>query len=172
MPLFCGVLIWLYTNHEVGIDLDRLFSCAVALAAHFGFHQRGRLSQLDSFLESESFSGWNYSWRGEVSVKAFDTVSAAFSCLMSCRSLKELLRECIALGGDTDSVASIAVGLATCFDEYDKELPVNLLETLDEPVYGIEYLESLDKILFEYAISCHQYFPYSGKENRHRGWPK
>ena len=33
MPLFCGVLIWLYTNHEVGIDLDRLFSSIVLITS-------------------------------------------------------------------------------------------------------------------------------------------
>ncbi|MBF9003327.1 ADP-ribosylglycohydrolase family protein [Vibrio nitrifigilis] len=126
-------------------------SCAVALAAHFGLHQRGKLSELESFLTVESFSGWDYNWSGEVTVKAFDTVSAAFHCLLNCNNLNELLKKCIALGGDTDSVASIAVGLATCFDEYDKNLPLNLFEDLDETSYGIEYLKVLDKKLYEYS---------------------
>ncbi|HBF07388.1 MAG TPA: ADP-ribosylglycohydrolase family protein [Gammaproteobacteria bacterium] len=126
-------------------------SCAVALAAHFGVHERGQLSQLPHFLESHRYSGWNYKWAGEVTMSAIDTVSAAFSCLISCQSLDALLKKCIALGGDTDSVASIAVGLATCFDEYDKTLPSGLLATLDEPVYGLEFLDALDKRLLEFA---------------------
>ncbi|WP_027708549.1 ADP-ribosylglycohydrolase family protein [Zooshikella ganghwensis] len=128
-------------------DIAIRASCAVAMAANFGLHQKGKLSQLKAFLESKSLSGWNYNWSGKVSVKAFDTVSAAFSCLLSCQSLKELLRKSVAFGGDTDSIASIAVGLATCFEEYDQELPINLLESLDEPMYGLEYLELLDRKL-------------------------
>ncbi|MBU2709106.1 ADP-ribosylglycohydrolase family protein, partial [Zooshikella marina] len=136
-------------NTDIGIKS----SCAVALAAHFGIYQKGQLSQLKTFLESTSFLGWDYDWFTEVSVSAFDTVSAAFSCLPSCQSLKGLLKKCISLGGDTDSVASIAVGLATCFEEYDKALPLNLIETLDESVYGLEYLSALDKKLVEYTHS-------------------
>lgn len=130
-------------------DIAIKSSCAVALAAHFGLHYQGKLAQLEQFLESESYSGWDYKWNKKVSTKAFDTVSAALSCLLSCRSLKDLLKKCVALGGDTDSVASIAVGLATCFDEYDKELPQNLIDSLDETMYGLKFLESLDKKLLE-----------------------
>ncbi|WP_444995472.1 ADP-ribosylglycohydrolase family protein [Aliikangiella sp. IMCC44359] len=137
-------------THDTDIAIKS--SCAVALAAHFGLHYRGTLEQLELFLESESFSGWNYGWCGEVSVKAFETVSAAFSCLLSCRSLKDLLKKCVALGGDTDSVASIAVGVATCFDEYDKKIPHNLIESFDETLFGIEFLESLDNRLLEYTV--------------------
>lgn len=130
-------------NTKVGIDA----SCAVALAAHFGLHHQGQLVELQAFLASESLSGWDYQWHGEVSVNAFDTVSAAFTALISCRSLDELLFQCINFGGDTDSVASIAVGLATCFREYDKSLAPQLVERLDEPVYGIRYLRELDQKL-------------------------
>lgn len=130
-------------NTEIGIRS----SCAVALAAHFGLYSHGKLSELENFLEAESLSGWNYQWCGEVSVKAFDTVSAAFSALLSCRNIHDLLIQCINLGGDTDSVAAIAVGLATCFDEYEKSLPVHLVAALDEPTYGLEYLEFLDSKL-------------------------
>jgi ADP-ribosyl-[dinitrogen reductase] hydrolase len=87
-------------THDTAIAIRS--SCAVALAAHFGLHSKGNISQLEQFLESESQSGWNYDWRKQVSVSAFETVSAAFSCLLSCRNLKDLLQKCVALGGDTD----------------------------------------------------------------------
>ncbi len=132
-------------------DIAIKSSCAVAMAAHFGIQHSGKLSQLENYLERESFSCWNYNWDANVSVKAFDTVSAAFSCLIRCRSLKELIKKCVSLGGDTDSVASIAVGLAVCFDEYDKGLPKNLIEDLDEPLYEIKFLDGLDRKLMEYA---------------------
>ncbi|WP_375587911.1 ADP-ribosylglycohydrolase family protein [Acinetobacter baumannii] len=63
--------------------------------------------------------------------------------------LSELLKSCINLGGDTDSVAAIAVGLATCFIEYKKDLPIQLYNNLNEDKYGISFLQNLEKKFFE-----------------------
>jgi len=130
-------------NTELGIRS----SCAVALAAHFSLHLKGKVADLESFLEQEGFSGWDYNWTERVSVSAYDTVSAALSCLIRNNNMNNLLVNCIKLQGDTDSVASIAVGLAACFDEYEKDLPENLISSLDEDLYGISFLDNLDKQL-------------------------
>lgn len=122
-------------------------SCAIALACHFGIHHKGKLSNLKQFLEVEGYAGWDFGWNKEVSIKAFDTVSAVFSCLIKNSNIKSLLQSCVALRGDTDSVASIAVGLACCFNEYDKNLPQNLISDLNESIYGIQFLSRLDKEL-------------------------
>ncbi|CAM4018191.1 ADP-ribosyl-[dinitrogen reductase] glycohydrolase [Vibrio aerogenes CECT 7868] len=135
------------THHT---DIAIQSSCAVALAGHFGIHRKGKLSHLESFLKDFRFSDWNFNWTDEVTVKAYDTVSAAFSCLIRCDNLCDLIIQCVDLGGDTDSVASIAVGLATCFDEYDKSLPQNMLNTLDEASYGIHFLSELDRKLYSH----------------------
>jgi ADP-ribosylglycohydrolase len=128
-------------------------SCSVALATYFGIHMKGQISDVKRFLTHEGFSDWDYEWNEVVSVSAFDTVSAALSCLNRCDNLKDLLFSCVSLGGDTDSVASIAVGIASCYQEYDKKLPHKLIETLDEDEYGIEFLEQLDRQLLNYAVS-------------------
>lgn len=148
--LICKAKMQASITHNTDIAIAS--SCSVALAAHFGIHEKGHIEELKRFLEKEGFSGWNYSWFEEVSVRAFDTVSAALSCLMVCDSLKDLLIKCVSLGGDTDSVSAIAVGIASCFDEYDKELPIALINSLDEPVFGIEFFDELDEKLFEYAL--------------------
>lgn len=122
-------------------------SCAVALAVHFGTHLDGNINDLKLFLKSNHFGDWEFNWRGRVSVKATDTVSAALSCLMRCRSLSGLLRECVALGGDTDSVSSIAVGIANSFPEYEKDIPQHLFDGMAEPMYGLRYLDQLDEKL-------------------------
>lgn len=134
-------------NSESGMSS----SCAVALAAYFGLHMCGEISELRAFLKSESLGFWNYDWKGPVSVNAMDTVSAAFSCLIKRRSLRELLVDCVGLGGDTDSVSAIAIGIASCFNEYDNDLPVALSDHLKEPVYGIPYLENIEKRLRLYT---------------------
>lgn len=130
-------------NTELGISS----SCAVALTAFFGLKERGRLSNLKVFLQSEGFGEWNFNWQKRVSLSAYDTVSAAFSCLLKYDSLSSLLKACIELGGDTDSVASIAVGLATCFSEYNNDLPLQLFKMLKEDQYGLSFLKELDKKL-------------------------
>lgn len=132
-------------NTKLGISS----SCAVALAAYYGLQERGTLSELESFLEDEGFNEWNFNWQERVSLSAYDTVSAAFSCLLKYESMSSLLKACIELGGDTDSVASIAIGLATCFSEYKNDLPNHLFQMLKEDKYGISFLTNLDKDLMK-----------------------
>lgn len=127
-------------------------SCSVALAAYFGIHMNGQIHDVKEFLAYEGFSDWDYEWDDVVSVSAFDTVSAALSCLKRCDNLEDLLVSCVSLGGDTDSVASIAVGIASCYQEYNKKLPQKLIKTLNEDEYGIEFLTQLDQKLLNYAI--------------------
>lgn len=129
-------------THDSPIGIQS--SCAVALAAHFGTHQKGSIRDLESFLESEQYGNWDYNWKDRVSLNAYDTVSAALTCLLKHSSLSELLKSCINLGGDTDSVAAIAVGLATCFKEYKKDLPIQLYNNLNEDNYGISFLLDLE----------------------------
>lgn len=125
-------------------DIGIASSCAVALIAHFGLRLNGSVLDISKFIAKHGFSGWNLNWSSETSVEAFDTVSAAVTGLNSTRSLKELLSFCIELGGDTDSAAAIAIGLATCFSEYRKDLPSTLFQLLDEPHYGVDFLTKLD----------------------------
>lgn len=132
-------------THDTPIGISS--SCTVALVAHLGLVLNGPISDISKFLEAEGFSGWDLNWHTEASVEAFDTISAALTCLQSTRSTKKLLLNCVELGGDTDSVAAIAVGLATCFTEYHKDFPSSLFELLDEPVYGLEFLSALDSNL-------------------------
>lgn len=130
-------------NTAVGIASSR----AVALSAHFGLYQLGDVSQLPAFLQREEVGDWNYDWQHTVTVEAFDTVSAALSCLLRHDNQADLLQSCVALSGDTDSVAAIAVGIASCFTNYSKNLPEHLKQTLNEPQYGMAYLAELDKQL-------------------------
>ncbi|MBP8006146.1 MAG: ADP-ribosylglycohydrolase family protein [Acinetobacter sp.] len=130
-------------NTEIGISS----SCAVALAAYWGLQENGRLCDLQDFLQSTGFAEWDFSWKGKVTLSAYDTVSAALSCLLKHTSLSSLLKSCIDLGGDTDSVASIAIGLATCFGEYNNDLPLNLFKMLKEDKYGLLFLKELDERL-------------------------
>ncbi len=134
-------------------DIAIASSCTVALLAHFGLHEKGSIADIKQYLDRESLSIWDYEWFDTVPVKAYETVSAALSCLLTCSNIKDLLVKTVSLGGDTDSVASIAVGLATCFEEYNKEIPIELIESLDESTFGVEFLNNLDQQLYTYFLN-------------------
>lgn len=140
------------THHtEAGIAS----SVSVALAAHFGLHHKGTIKDLADFLQQEGFLRWDLQWNQPATVLAFDTLSAALSCLLRNQTLSDLLKDCIRLGGDTDSVAAIAVGIASCYPDYSQDFPAHLWHTLDEPHYGLSFLAKLDESLQQQFLPRH-----------------
>jgi len=49
-----------------------------------------------------------------------------------------------AFTGDVDTVATIALAAASCSEEYEKDLPPQLVVSLENGRYGREYLTELD----------------------------
>lgn len=140
-------------NTDMGIQS----SATVALIAHFGLHLDGDTQSIRKFLDIHNLNIWNFSWNREASVCAYDTLSAALTCLINSDSLSSILKNSIALGGDTDSVATIAVGLGSCFSNIDKDLPQTLIESMDEPDFGIPYLDQLEANLRQiFSIKSNQ----------------
>lgn len=130
-------------NTEVGIQS----SISIALISYFALKMNGQPHEIPDFLSTLNLNVWKFDWNREASVDAYETLSAALTCLLTGKSLADILKKCIALGGDTDSVASISVGLAACFSQYPNDLPVILKNSLDEPTYGIPYLNNLEDAL-------------------------
>lgn len=129
-------------------------SITVALAAHFGLHQHGKIDELSHFLQQEGYDCWNLQWNKPASVLAFDTISAALTCLLRNNKLSDLLIDCINMGGDTDSVAAISIGIASCYAEYINDLPETLRHGLDEATYGIDFLSRLEQSLTQRFLLC------------------
>ncbi len=77
------------------------------------------------------------------------TVRAAITSFMRNNSLSEILKSCIAWGGDTDTVATIALAAASCSKTIKKDLPESLINGLENGKYGKVYLIWLDKKLLE-----------------------
>jgi ADP-ribosylglycohydrolase len=75
------------------------------------------------------------------------SVRAAITSLMKNDSLAAILKSSIAWGGDTDTVATIALAAGSCCDEIKQDLPDNLLHKLENSQYGHSYLSDLDKKL-------------------------
>lgn len=67
--------------------------------------------------------------------------------------MQELLISCVGLGGDTDSVASIALGLASLSSDYKIDQHSELLVGWEHGPFGMDYLRALDQRVFT------KYFP-------------
>jgi hypothetical protein len=61
--------------------------------------------------------------------------------------MSELLVDCINSGGDVDSVAAIAMGLASLSPEYVADIPEVLQVGLEAGAYGASFLAGLDAAL-------------------------
>lgn len=121
---------------------------AAALMSHYCLYGVGDKRDLPAFLERHIRGHpWNNPWRGKVGVQGISIVRAALTALVACDSMTELLRTCVAFTGDTDTVASIALGAAAHSREYRQDLSRTLHSKLESTRYGRHYLAKLDREL-------------------------
>lgn len=121
---------------------------AAAVAAHYVFHKVGPLSGLIHFVvdhvEDIFYYDWYRSWNQKVGHLGSDSVHAALYLLTQYQSMSGLLKACIALTGDVDTVATIALGIAAHSAEYQQDLPKHLIDSLENGQFGRDYLIQLD----------------------------
>jgi ADP-ribosylglycohydrolase len=122
---------------------------AAALACHYCYHRLGPKAELGRFLERHVDGDWSLPWQGKVGSKGWMSVRAAITALMQHDRAGDVLRACIAYGGDVDTVAAIAMGPASCCDEIEQDLPPQLFEGLENGRHGREYLAAVDEMLLK-----------------------
>lgn len=124
---------------------------AAALMTHCCYYDKKSYSYVDflpNALERHIPGyGWGKDWVGKVKSKGYMSVHAAVTAVKRHIKLSELLMACINFTGDTDTVATIALGTASCSSEYEDDLPDVLFDTLENGKYGKDYLVELDKQL-------------------------
>jgi len=132
---------------------------AVALMSHYALYDRRDFTSLSSWLVTQLpvFERFREPWVGPVAgnVKAspydvgMNTAWAVHTLLTTQDSLMGIMRQVIDWGGDTDSVASIAWGIASARHQ-DEVLPEFLerdLEATGNLRYGPAFLRDLGKRL-------------------------
>lgn len=77
------------------------------------------------------------------------TASLSIKLALYGTSASQILKDAIQIGGDTDSSASIALGLYSLRSDAVMDLPDALYNNLENGKYGRDYLVQLDKKLFE-----------------------
>ncbi|OGL96962.1 hypothetical protein A2318_01850 [Candidatus Uhrbacteria bacterium RIFOXYB2_FULL_45_11] len=140
------------TTHNTPIGI---FSAqAVALMSHFALYRDEPFDRLQDFLEIHLPDSIflhhmrpHRRWDAPVRSPATNTVHAVFDLLTHYSTLSEVLRGAIQFGGDTDSVAAIALGIASA--RMPNDLPQVLFDKLENGPYGRDYLKTLGKQLMD-----------------------
>ncbi len=125
------------TTHSV---VTATYAQAIALTAHFFLYDLAPKDCLMSYLRDE-LEGWDTCFADfctgdhlpekSVTMKARDTCIAVLQLLDRHDSLTAMLKRAVDIGGDTDSVAALAVGLGSCCGEIENDLPEELLAGLE-----------------------------------------
>ncbi len=121
---------------------------AAALATHYFLYNFDIRNHLVGFIDSQVKGPWAEPWDkpNEIGVgsKGMEAVHAALQAIMMHDNLADILKQCISFGGDTDTVATIAMGVASCASDIKNNLPEHLKEGLEDGTWGKSYLLDLD----------------------------
>jgi ADP-ribosylglycohydrolase len=139
----CSVQAAITHNTPDGIKA----AVAVALTAHYFLYRLGKKADLGQFLEKRVEGEWSRPWEGKVGGKGWMSVRAALTALAGNSRMSDLLKDCVAFTGDVDTVASIALGIGSCCEEIEQDLPADLINGLENGPYGRDYLIDLDQKL-------------------------
>jgi ADP-ribosyl-[dinitrogen reductase] hydrolase len=120
---------------------------AAALMAHYFIYKLGAKKHLGEFIETHVEGKWADPWRGQVGAKGWMSVKAAISAVQEHEGLSAILQACVEYSGDVDTVATIALGAASCSSEVEPNLPQHLIDTLENATYGRDYIMGLDALL-------------------------
>lgn len=137
-------------NTEDGIAA----AVAASVATHFFAYDLGSPDEVGSFIkEFDNTKDWDTDWEGKVHSRGWMSTKAALTAVRRSDNLADLLKDCIAFTGDVDTVAAIAMGIASVSKYHEKNLPENLFHKLEHGTYGFTYLSNLDAdLLNKFAI--------------------
>lgn len=136
-------------------------ACAVALMSHFALYQSQDFSHLYEWCVKQfpDFALFEQPWDGPVQGGATRGIAgtgvitawAVCTLLREQHSLLDIMRQIIDWGGDTDTVAAIAWGIASTRyqDEALPEFFERDLEAFRSPAYGAKFLKRLGQRLME-----------------------
>jgi len=122
---------------------------AVALTTHFFLYNKGLKSQLLDYLYDIQKINWSADWQGEVGVNAIQTVQALFTILIKENWLKDMLKKSVDLGGDVDTVASLALAIGCLDRNIENNLPNWLYFEIENGKYGKDYIKNIDSELLK-----------------------
>jgi ADP-ribosylglycohydrolase len=131
---------------------------AVAFMVNAMLYQNASKKDLPRLLEKQfpTFN-WKPEHTGHVDCDGIMTVQAVITALYHNDTTADILKACVDFAGDTDSTASIALGIASVCDEIENNLPQHLFDNLEKDKngnntpFGRPYLKQLDDKLTQFV---------------------
>lgn len=133
------------TTHDTPIAIE--CAQAVALLTHYLIHKKGPRNQARGYVNDmlpQRTVDWTEDRDDWASVDAVDCARNAVTAWYRAKSVTDVLVRSVAAGGDTDTVATIAMSIAWADSSLQDDLDVNMLNGLETGVYGFEYLFDLN----------------------------
>lgn len=125
---------------------------AAALMVHYGVYGKGDRSDLPEYLNSVvPVVDWADLPKKKIGHLGVDSVKAALRAVVDGSRMTEILRSVVALGGDTDTAATVAMAAAHCFVDVEQDLPDVLFDGFEDGAFGREYVMELDEKLRAFA---------------------
>ena len=156
----CTIQAALTHNTPNGINA----AVVAALMTHYFLYNLGPKTELGIFLEEHVRGHWATPWTGKVKSQGWMSVQAAVTALLRSDTMRELLKTCIQFSGDVDTVAAIALAAGSCSTEIAQDLPVHLIDALENGQYGRDYIRLLDTQLMAFFRAINS---TDKKENRY-----
>ena len=122
-------------------------SQSVALIGHYFLYENINKHEIRDKLLMEIEEIYRTDKTDRVACDAIDTIDAVLTVLLKSNTFSEILKNSVELGGDTDSFASIALGLASLSEQFTNDLPEFLYTDLENEKYGKDYILKLDNEL-------------------------
>lgn len=122
-------------------------SQSIALIGHYFLYENINKQELKDKLLIDVKEIYKINKTDRVACDAIDTVDAVLTVLLKSNTYSEILINSINLGGDTDSVASIALGLASLTKQFNNDLPEFLYTDIENEKYGKDYILEIDNKL-------------------------
>jgi len=123
----------------------RMSARAIAAMVHYLAYELGPRGDLGRFVEAHvPGHPWSETWTGRADMAGLSCAHAALSLVRSATSLSGLLRAAIALGGDTDTVAAMAMFSGSLSRDIAADLPPALYHGLENGAFGHDTLRALD----------------------------
>jgi len=119
-------------------------SQAVALCVFYFVNKLGKKADLFSYICEQTNEFFIEDKTEPTECDGIDTVDAVLTVLAQSSSLSEVLYHAVKLGGDTDSVATIACGIAYFCDEIEQNLPDFLFNHLENDAFGKDFIIELN----------------------------
>lgn len=119
----------------------------IALAAHYFLYKKGEKKQLAQYLEHILSLSFNFQRESTLKMEAMPTVNTVIALVLEYKSMSACLKEAVSLGGDTDTVASLALSILSLCSDTINDLPEWMYLALENNSFGKDYLISLDKKL-------------------------